>query len=122
MGETIIFIGIPIVILVWVLVLAIVKRKVRSHRTAILATAIPPSLLLIATIVYFYLNFEAIVKAEGTTVVDICFWVASGLVVAALLSSFVFVIRRKWEIAKGTGFGSGIGLIMCFIAFVACSW
>ena len=122
MGRTIIFIGIPIVILVWVLVLAIVKRKVRSHRTAILATAIPPSLLVIATIVYFYLNFEAIRMAEGTTVVDVCFWVASGLVVAALLSSFVFAIRRKWEIAKGTGFSSGIGLLMCFIAFCACSW
>ena len=77
---------------------------VRPHRTAILATAIPPTLLAIATVV-----------------ADISLFVGFGLVAAAILSSVVFAIMRKWEIAKGTGFGSGIGLVVFIIYFVVLS-
>jgi len=107
-----------IVILAWVLWLWLGKRMVRPHRTAILATAIPPTLLAIATVVYTLLNQEALRKAEGYTIADICWLVGFYLVAAAILPSVVFAIRRKWEIAKGIGFGSGIGLVVCLIEFV----
>ena len=109
----IIFLG----ILAWVLWLWLGKRMVRTRRAAILATAIPPTLLSIAAVVYVLLNQEALRKAEGYTIADICWLVALGLVAAAILSSVVFAIRRKWEIAKGIGFGSGIGLVVIMIAF-----
>ncbi len=88
----------------------------RPRRVALLATAIPPTLLTIAAVVYVFLNQEAIRKAEGYTIPDICGFVALGLVAAAILSSIVFAIRRQWEIAKGTGFGGGIGLVVFVIA------
>ena len=107
-----------IFLVVWVLWLWLGKKMVRPHRTTILAAAIPPALLAIAAVVYIMLNQEALKKAEGYTVADICVFVSYGLVAAALLSSVVFAIRRKWEIAKGTGFGSGIGFVVFLIAFV----
>ena len=107
-----------IFLVAWVLWLWLGKRMVRPRRAAILATAIPPTLLAIATIVYVLLNQEALRKAEGYTIADICAFVALGLVAAAILSSVVFAIRRKWKIAMGTGFGSGIGFVVIVIAFV----
>ena len=105
-------------IVVWVLWLWRGKRMVRPRRAAILATAIPPTLPAIATVVYALLNQEALRKAEGYTIADICWLVGFYLAVAAILSSVVFAIMRKWEIAKGTGFGSGIGLVVLLIVFL----
>ena len=121
MRGTPIFIGIILVILAWVLWLWLGKRMVRPHRTAILATAIPPTLLAIAAVVYVVytlLNIEGLRKVEGYTIADICWLVGYYLVAAAILPSVVFAIMRKWEIAKGIGFGSGIGLVVLLIAFV----
>lgn len=113
---------IPIVILAWVLWLWLGQRMVRPHRTAILATAIPPTLLIIAAAAYAQPNIEALREAEGYTIPDICWLVGFGLITAAILSSIVFAIRRKWEIAKGVGFGSGIGMVALLIAFVGFSF
>ena len=101
-------------VLAWVLWLWLGKRMVKPRRAAILATAIPPSLLAIAAV-----GFEALVVTEGFDIADICAQVGFGLVAAAILSSVVFAIMRKWEIAKGTGFGSGIGLVVLLIALSA---
>lgn len=90
---------------------------VRPRRAAILTTAIPPTLLAIAAVVFGLLD-KAPAEAEVPTIVNICLQVGFGLVAAAILSSVVFAIRRKWEIAKGTGFGSGIGLVVLAIAVV----
>ena len=121
MSEIIRFIIPPIVILAWVIWLWLGKRMVRPRRAAILATAIPPTLLAIAIFIYALLNTEALRKAKGYTIPDISGFVVLGLVTAALLSSVVFAIMRKWEIAKGTGFGSGIGLVVFIIYFVVLS-
>ncbi len=103
-------------VLAWVLWLWLGKRMVKPRRAAILATAIPPSLLAIAAVVLTLLD-KALVVTEGFDIADICALVGFGLVAAAILSSVVFAIRRKWEIAKGTGFGSGIGLVVLMLAF-----
>ena len=102
----------------WVLWLWFRKRIVRSHRIAILATVILPTLLAIATVVIGLLNREALAEeTEGLTIVDICLQVGFGLVAASTLSSIGFAIKRKWEIAKGTGFDSGIGFVVLLIVF-----
>jgi len=91
---------------------------VRPRRTAIRATAIPPTLLAIATFVLCLLNIEALRRGKDTPIVDNFGLVVLGLVAAAILSSVVFAIMRKWEIAKGIGFGSGIGFVVLAIAVV----
>ena len=121
--ETITFIGPPLVILAWVLWLWLGKRRVKTHRIAILATAIPLALLVIAAVVLILLDpaFLEWKTEGGRNIADICALVGHYLVNAAILSSVVFAIMRKWEIAKGIGFGSGIGLVVCLIAFVLLS-
>jgi hypothetical protein len=44
--------------------------------------------------------------------------VSLSLAGAGMLSSVVFAVMRKWEIAKGTGFGSGIGFAVWVIALI----
>ena len=116
MNYFIILIG----ILAWVLWLWLGKRMVRPRRAAILATAIPPTLLAIASVVLILLD-PALVETEGRNIADICWLVSFYLAAAAILPSVVFAIMRKWEIAKGIGFGSGIGLVVCLIVFGAIS-
>ena len=115
------FILLSLGILAWVLWLLLGKKMVTPHRVAILATAILPTLLAIATLIFGLLNKEAFAQAEGLTTVDICLLVGFGLVAAAILSSVGFAIKRKWEIAKGIGFGSGIGFVALLIVFAALS-
>ena len=95
----------------WVLWLWLGKRKVRPHRTAILTVAIPLTLLAIATIVLVLLDGPEII-------VDNCWLIAFYGAAAAIVLSVVFALMRKWEIAKGIGFGSGISLVVCLIVFV----
>jgi Na+(H+)/acetate symporter ActP len=57
----------------------------------------------------------------GRNIADICGLVAFYLAAAAILPSVVFAITRKWEIAKGTGFGSFIGLALFLITFIVAS-
>jgi len=104
-------------ILAWVLWLWLGKRMVRPRRAAILATAILPTLLAIAAVVFPLLD-KAAVETEGFDIRDICLLVGFGLVAAATLSSVGFAIRRKWGIAKGIGLGSGIGFVVLLIAFI----
>ena len=90
-------------------------------RVAILATAIPPILFAIASVVLALLNPE-LLETEGINIVDICGQVSFGLLAIALISSIVFYIRRKREIAKGIAVGFGIGLVVWLIAFILVSW
>lgn len=107
--------------LAWVLWLWLGKRMVRPHRVAILATAILPTLLAIATVVFGLLNKEALAEETEGLIANICLIVDFGLVAAAILSSVGFAIKRKWEIAKGIGFGSGIGFVALLIVFAVLS-
>ena len=92
------------------------RRIIKPSRVTILATSITPILLTIAAVAYSLLNQEAVQK-PGLNAADILMQVGAGLVAAAFISSVVFASIRKWEIAKGTGFGSGIGMVIWLIAF-----
>ena len=100
-------------ILAWILWLWLGKRMVRTSRAAILATAIPPPLLAIASAVLGQGG-----RSPYSPIADICGQVSLGLAAGAILSSAVFAIMREWEIAKGTGLGSGIGYFIWMIVFV----
>ena len=104
-----------VAILAWPIWLLLGMMEVRTSRAAILSTAIPPTLLAIAAVVFALLNKEAL--GEGPTI-NIFWQVGAGLTVAAFLSSFVFAIMRKWEMAKGTGFGSSIGFFALLVDVV----
>ena len=99
-------------ILAWILWLWLSKKMVRTSRAAILATAIPAPVLAIAS---------AVLGQGGRSpyypVAAICGQISLGLAVAAVLSSVVFAIMREWEIAKGTGFGSGISWFVYLMVF-----
>ena len=105
-------------ILAWILWLWLGKRNVRTSRAAILATAIPPPLLAIASVVLGQGG-----RSPYSPVADILGQVSLGLAAGAVLSSVVFTIMREWEIAKGTGLGSGISWVVWMITFwVAFAW
>ena len=92
----------------------------RPHRVAILATAIPPILFVIAFVVSALLNPE-LVGAEELNIVDIFGQISLGLIVIAFISLIVFRIRRKQEIAGGIAKGLGIAFVVWLIAFIVVS-
>ena len=104
-------------ILVWALWLLLGKRMVRPRRAALLATAILLTLPARAAVVFILLD-PALVETEGHNIADISMLVGLYLEAAAILPSVGFAIRRKWEIAKGIGLGSGIGFVVLLIAFI----
>jgi hypothetical protein len=97
------------------------KSPTKPRRVAILATAIPPLVVAIVAVI-----FQVLHNTDGKTwVSDIsntCFIVSIGLVGAAILAMVGFVIARKWEIAKGIGFGICIGVIISIIELAVLEW
>ena len=81
-----------IIILPWVLWLWLGKRMVRTSRAAILATAIPLTLLTIAFVVLYLLTLGGTEKEVLQNIWTICFYVSFGIAAAAFLSSVVFAI------------------------------
>jgi len=104
-------------VLAWVLWLWLGKRMVRTSRAAILATAIPLTLLVIAFVVLYLLTLGGAERGALLNIWTVCFFVTLGLGAAAILSSVVFAIMREWEIAKGTSLAGGIGLVVSWLAF-----
>lgn len=107
----------PFLVLAWVLWLWLGQRVVRTSRVAILATAIPQSLLAIAFFILYLMIQGGAYRWALSDIWTICFWISFSIATAAFLSSVVFASMREWEIAKGTGFGSGIGLVVFVPAF-----
>jgi len=106
-------------ILAWVLRPG--KSPAKPRRIAILATTIPPFVIAIVAVIFQVLHNTT----EGPWVSDIsntCFIVSISLVGAAILATVGFVIARKWEIAKGLGFGICIGVIILIIEFGVLEW
>ena len=101
-------------ILVWIIWLLLVKKMFSTNGAAVLATAIPAPLLAIASAVLGQGG-----RSQYSPIADICGGVSLGLLAGAVISSVVFAIMREWEIAKGTGLGSGIGYCIWMIVFVA---
>ena len=91
------------------------------NRTAILATAIPPTLFAVTSIILTLLLSPELIKTEGLNIVDNCLQVSIGLLGIALISIIVFAVRRKREIAKGIAAGFGIGFVVWAGSFIAVS-
>jgi len=92
-------------ILAWVLRPG--KKMTTPRRVATLATAIPPVVPGIVNV------FSVLLLHRDVS--ETCFWVALGLMGAAILASAGFAITHKGEIAKGIGVGTGIAIIVGII-------
>lgn len=114
---------VPLIIVVGVLawVLRPGRSVIKLRKVAILATAIPPLIVAITAVVFQVLHNTA----GQTWVSDIsntCFIISVGLVVVAILTAVGFIIARKWEIAKGIGFGICIGIFIAVIELAVLEW
>jgi len=97
------------------------KSPAKPRKIAVLAAVIPPLFVAIAAAI-----FQILHNTDGKTwVSDIsntCFIISITLVGAAILAAVVFVIVRKWEIAKGIGFGVCISVFVCVIELAVLEW
>jgi len=106
-------------ILVWLLRPG--KNTTKPRKVAILSTGIPILVIAMVAVIFQILHN----MAGMTWVSDIsntCFVVGIGLTAAAVLAMVGFVIARKWEIAKGMGFGICVGIIISIIEFGILEW
>lgn len=114
---------VPLMIVVGVLawVLRPGKSPSKPRRVAILAIAIPPLVVAIVAVI-----FQVLHNTAGSTWVsgisNTCFIVSISLVGAAILALVGFAVARKWEIAKGMGFGICIGIIVSIIELCVLEW
>jgi hypothetical protein len=97
------------------------KSPAKPRKVAILATAVPPLVIAIVAVV-FQLLHNAVGNTWVSDISNTCFIVTIGLVGAAILALVGFAIARKWEIAKGIGFGVCIGVIISVIEFGVLEW
>jgi len=97
------------------------REATKSHKVAILATAIPPLILAIASIV-FQLLHNAAGNIWVSDISNFLVVVVLGLICAAILALAVFAIVRKSEIAKGIAFGICIGVVIAITEWIALEW
>ena len=90
------------------------KKPTSPRKIGILATAIPPLVVAIAAVI-FQLLHNAAGRTWVSDISNICFIVSIGLVGVAILATVGFAIARKWEIAKGMGFGICVGVLISVI-------
>lgn len=114
---------IPLLIIVGVIawMLRPGKYPTKPRSVAVATTAIAPLLVAIVAVSFQVLHNTS----GGTWVSDIsntCFIISIGLVGAAILAVVGFIIARKWEIAKGIGFGICIGIFVAVIELVVLEW
>ncbi|MBN1690376.1 MAG: hypothetical protein JW901_05090 [Dehalococcoidia bacterium] len=116
-------ITIPLVIvsaiLAWLLRPA--KNMAIPRKVAILSTVIPILVIAIVAVIFQILHNMA-GMTWVSSISNTCFIIAIGLIGAAILAVVGFVITRKWEIAKGIGFGICIGIIISIIEFGVLEW
>jgi len=97
------------------------KRSANQRKIAILATAIPP--FVVAT---FAVVFQLLHNAAGRTwvsdIANTCFIITISMVGVAILALVGFVVARKWEIAKGMGFGICIGVFISVTELALLEW
>ncbi len=96
---------------------------VRTSRIALLVTVIPIILLAIAIAVLGLGNpdFAETVIVGEFDLIDILLYVGIGLVVAAIISSFLLTNKGEREIARGIRFGVVIDFVVLVIVFVVAS-
>ncbi len=108
-----------ICILAWVLRPG--KSPTNPRLIAILATAIPPLIVAIVAVIS-QLWHNASGRTWVSDISNTCFIVSMGMVGLAILATIGFVITRKWELAKGTGFGICIGVLISIIELAVLEW
>jgi hypothetical protein len=97
------------------------RRPTNPRKVAILATAIPPLVVAIAAVVFQVLH-NAAGKTWVSDISNTCFIIGIGLIVAAILVTIGFAIARKWEIARGIGFGICISVLIAIIELAMLEW
>jgi hypothetical protein len=97
---------VPLIFLVGIVarVLRPGKAPSNSRKIAILATAVPPLLVGITSIIFKFL-YNAAGTVEVSNVSNTLFLVGLGLIGVYILTLIGFTIVRKGDIAKGIGFG-----------------
>ncbi|MDD4876146.1 MAG: hypothetical protein PHQ86_03320 [Dehalococcoidales bacterium] len=118
-----IYIIIPPIIVVGILGWILRPRKSMTKRgkIAVLITTISQLFVAIVTVI-FQLLHNAAGRTEVSDISNICFEVGVGLVGGAILAVVGFAIRRKWEIAKGIGFGICIAIIVLILELYLLEW
>ena len=115
--------AIPLIIVIGVLawVLRPGKRPTNPRRITILATVIPPVVVVVVAVI-FQLLHNATGKVGVSDISNTLFIVGLGLIGAAILASVGFTFTRKGEVAKGIGFGICIAVIISIIEFGLLEW
>ena len=106
-------------ILAWVLRPG--KSPTNLRKIAILATAIPP-LVVAAVAVIFQLWHNAAGRTWVSDISNTCFIISIGIVGLAILATVGFVVARKWELARGMGFGICMGVLISIIELAVLEW
>jgi len=97
------------------------KRPANQRKIAIMATAIPPFVVAIVAVI-FQLLHNAAGRTWVSDIANTCFIITIGMVGLAILTVVGFVITRKWEIAKGIGFGICIGVFISVTELALLEW
>jgi len=97
------------------------KSVNKPRKVAILVTVVPPFIVAIAAIVSQLLH-NAAGKTWVSDISNTCFLIGLGLIATAILALVGFAIARKWEIAKGIGFGICIAVVVSIIDLALLEW
>jgi hypothetical protein len=91
------------------------------RKIAILATAVPVFIAALVAVI-----FQLLHNSSGMTWVseaaNTSFIVTVGIVGLSILAVLAFIIARKWEIAKGAGFGACIGVLISAVDLALLEW
>lgn len=109
---------IPLFIVVCIVAWMLRPRKniSKSRKYAILSVILP-SLVFAVTAVVFQLLQNATGNVEVSDISNTLFITGIFVIGAAMLALAGFTVMRKWEIAKGIGFGICIALLVSIIEF-----
>jgi len=114
---------IPLIIVIGFLawVLRPGKKPATPRRNAILVTAILSLMVAIAAVV-FQLLHNATGMIDVAEISNTLFIVGLGLIGAYTLASIGFIVIRKGDIAKGTGFGACLAVFVSIIELGLLEW
>jgi len=114
---------IPIFIAVCIVAWVIRPRKnISKSRKYAISSVILPSLVFAIAAVVFQLLQNATGNVEVLDISNILFITGIFVIGAAILALAGFAATRKWEIAKGIGFGICIAVLVSIIEFGLLEW
>ena len=114
---------VPLVIIIALIALILRPRKTmtKSRKLSILAVIIPSFMVGIAAVVFQFIY--SIGGDDGVAnISNTLFIIGFGIICAAILTLIGLVVVRRWEIAKGIGFGICISVIISVIVLALLEW